>query len=107
MNTGFNGGQSNGQLHSVGEIIKIGNALSNPVRIKILHILNQKPSNVYELAKALNISRPVVYAHLKKLEEAGLAESDLVLDNVRAKRIYKTKKFRFEIDNDILDKLFE
>jgi hypothetical protein len=41
------------------------------------------------------------------LEEADLVESDLVLEDVRAKRIYKAKKFKFEIDNDSIDKLFE
>jgi len=46
---------------------------------------------IYELAKALNLSRPVVYAHLKKLEEADLVESDLVLDDARAKEYIKQK----------------
>jgi len=106
MNLGPNEEQSKGR-HSIDEIIKISDALSNNMRIKILHLLNQKPWNIYELAKALNLSRPVVYAHLKKLEEADLVESDLVLDDARAKRTYKAKKFRFEIDNDMIDKLFE
>ncbi|WP_421077287.1 winged helix-turn-helix domain-containing protein [Methanothermococcus sp. Ax23] len=87
--------------------IKIGDALSNPVRIKIIHLLNKKPMNIYELAKTLNLSRPVIYTHLKKLEEADLVESDLILDDARAKRIYKSKEFKFCIDNDKIDEFFE
>ena len=86
---------------------KIGDALSNPIRIKIVHLLNKKPMNIYELAKTLNLSRPVIYTHLKKLEDADLVESDLILDDARAKRIYKSKEFKFCIDNDKIDEFFE
>ena len=87
--------------------VKIGDALSNPIRIKIIHLLNKKPMNIYELAKTLNLSRPVICTHLKKLEEADLVESDLILDDARAKRIYKSKEFKFCIDNDKIDEFFK
>ena len=87
--------------------VKIGDALSNPIRIKIVHLLNKKPMNIYELAKTLNLSRPVIYTHLKKLEDADLVESDLILDDARAKRIYKSKEFKFCIDNKKIDEFFE
>ncbi len=86
---------------------KIGDALSNPVRIKIIHLLNKRPMNIYELAKTLNLSRPVIYTHLKKLEDADLVESDLILDESRAKRMYKSRRFSFYIDNNEIDKFFE
>lgn len=44
MNLGPNEEQSKGR-HSIDEIIKISDALSNNMRIKILHLLNQKPWN--------------------------------------------------------------
>ncbi len=87
--------------------VKIGTALSNPVRIKIIYLLNKKPMSIYELAKTLNLSRPVLYTHLKKLEEADLVESYLVLDDARAKRMYRAKKFKFYIDNDKINEFFE
>ena len=87
--------------------VKIGDALSNPIRIKIIHLLNKKPMNIYELAKTLNLSRPVIYTHLKKLEDADLVESDLILDDARAKRIYKSKEFKLCIDNKKIDEFFE
>ncbi|MEO2117299.1 MAG: winged helix-turn-helix domain-containing protein [Methanocaldococcus sp.] len=89
------------------DVVKMGEALSNPVRVKLLYILNKQPKNIYELAKELNLSRPVVYAHLRKLENAGLVESDLVLEGSRAKRIYKVKEFKFYIDNEVIKKLFK
>ncbi len=89
------------------DVVKMGEALSNPIRVKILYILNKQPKNIYELAKELNLSRPVVYAHLRKLENAGLVESDLVLEGSRAKRIYKANDFKFYIDNEVIKKLFD
>ncbi len=87
--------------------VKMGTALSNPIRVKIIYLLNKNPMNIYELSKALELSRPVVYTHLKKLEDADLVESDLVLDGSRAKRVFKSKKFEFYIDNEEINKLFE
>ncbi|ABR56469.1 regulatory protein ArsR [Methanococcus aeolicus Nankai-3] len=87
--------------------VKMGDALSNITRIKIIHLLNKNPMNIYEMAKTLNLSRPVIYTHLKKLEEADLVESDLILEEARAKRIYKSKEFKFYIDNDKIDEFFK
>ena len=44
------------------DVVKMGEVLSNPIRVKILYILNKQPKNIYELAKELELSRPVVYA---------------------------------------------
>ncbi len=87
--------------------VKIGDAISNPIRIKIIHLLNNAPMNIYELAKTLNLSRPVIYTHLKKLEEADLVKSDLILEGARAKRIYKVNNFKFYIDNNVIDNFFK
>jgi len=106
MGKNINDREADGQVYSIDGITKIGNALSNPVRIKILHILNKKPCNIYELAKLLNMSRPVVYANLKKLEDANLIENDLILEGSRAKRVFKAKKFKFKIDNNTIDEIF-
>ncbi|WP_423793198.1 ArsR/SmtB family transcription factor [Methanocaldococcus indicus] len=88
-------------------VVKICDALSNPIRLKILYILDNKPMSIYELSKILNLSRPVLYAHIKKLEKANLIESNLIVENNRTKRIYKAKKFNFYIDNKVIEKLFK
>ncbi|WP_456366065.1 ArsR/SmtB family transcription factor [Thermococcus sp.] len=89
------------------ELVAIGEALSNPIRIRVLKMLCEKEWYVYELAKELGISRQLLYLHLKKLEKAGLVESELRLEpgDPRAKKYYRAKPFRIVIDNEIIKKL--
>ncbi|KUH33580.1 transcriptional regulator [Thermococcus celericrescens] len=91
-------------VQSVEELATICDALSNPVRVRILKLLCQKEWYVYELAKELGISRQLLYLHLKKLEKAGLVESELRLepDDPRAKKYYRARPFRLVIDNDVI-----
>lgn len=56
--------------------IKVMKALSDPNRVKIIKLLQQRILCVCELKTALNIAQPTVSKHLKLLEEAGLVESD-------------------------------
>ena len=52
--------------------IKVMKALSDPNRVKIIKLLQQKVMCVCELQATLEISQPSVSKHLKILEEAGL-----------------------------------
>ena len=54
--------------------IKVMKALSDPNRIKIVKLLQQKMLCVCELQYAIGISQPNVSKHLKILEDAGLVE---------------------------------
>jgi ArsR family transcriptional regulator len=56
------------------DFIKVMKALSDPNRVKILKLLQQKTMCVCELQGALQISQPSVSKHLKLLEEAGLVD---------------------------------
>ena len=56
------------------EFLKVMKALSDPNRVKIIKLLQQKTMCVCELQAALNISQPSVSKHLKILEEAGLVD---------------------------------
>ena len=49
-------------------------ALSDPNRVKIIKLLQQKLMCVCELQAALNLAQPTVSKHLKILEEAGLVD---------------------------------
>ena len=51
---------------------KVMKALSDPNRVKILKLLQQKMLCVCELQYAMRISQPNVSKHLKILEDAGL-----------------------------------
>ena len=54
--------------------LKVMKALSDPNRVKIIKLLQQKVMCVCELQVALKISQPSVSKHLKILEEAGLVD---------------------------------
>jgi len=54
--------------------VKVMKALSDPNRVKIVKLLQQKVMCVCELQGALGISQPSVSKHLKILEEAGLVD---------------------------------
>ncbi len=47
-------------------------ALSDPTRILILYALAEKPRNVTDLTRELNIIQPTTSRHLKVLRERGL-----------------------------------
>jgi DNA-binding transcriptional ArsR family regulator len=49
-------------------------ALSDPSRRTVLHVLGRGPATVGELAAVLPIARPGVSRHLRVLREAGLVE---------------------------------
>lgn len=95
-------------VKSVQQIVEIGEALSHPVRIKLLYLLAERERYVYELAKELDLSRQVVILHLKRLEKAGFVESNLRLedDDMRAKKFFKLKEFEVSISMEDLKGLF-
>lgn len=90
------------------QITSIGEAISHPVRLKLLYLLSERERYVYELAKDLSLSRQVVQLHLNRLEKAGFVESDLRLEenDNRAKKFFKLKEFNIELEINDLAKIF-
>ncbi len=56
------------------QFTKVMKALSEPNRVKIIKLLQQKTMCVCELQAALGIAQPSVSKHLKILEDGGLVE---------------------------------
>ena len=56
------------------QFTKVMKALSDPNRVKIIKLLQQKVMCVCEIQGALGIAQPSVSKHLKVLEEAGLVD---------------------------------
>ncbi len=54
------------------EFIKVMKALSDPNRVKLLKMLQERVMCVCEIQAALEIAQPTVSKHLKILEDAGL-----------------------------------
>jgi len=60
----------------VKEFIKVMKALSDPNRVKLLKILQERGMCVCEIRAALGIAQPTVSKHLKALEDAGLVRHE-------------------------------
>jgi ArsR family transcriptional regulator len=58
------------QLHA-----NICSGLADPRRILILYVLAEKPHNVSDIAKEINISQPAASRHLNLLRERGLVSA--------------------------------
>ena len=61
------------------ELLKVLQALSNPHRLRVLKVLVDGRNYVSQIARELQISRPLLQIHLRRLEEAGLVSSVLEL----------------------------
>lgn len=55
--------------------LKVMKAVSDPSRVKIIKMLENREMCVCELQAALKITQPSVSKHLRILEEAGLVEN--------------------------------
>lgn len=90
------------------DYVNVFDALSHPARIKIVGILAEGRQYVSELARLVNISRPLLYMHLKKLETARLVTSALELsDSGKAMKYYALEEFELQITEELLHQLSE
>lgn len=69
-------------------------ALANPHRLRIIVLLCGRRIHVSQLAREVKISRPLLYLHLKRLEQAGLVTSKLELSaDGKAMNYYEVTPF--------------
>ena len=74
------------------ELARLLDALGHPIRLRIVAFLAQRgEAYLAEIAEALGVSRALAKVHLKKLESAGVVESRVVVEAVRAvaRRYYR------------------
>lgn len=94
------------KLKKYEDYINVFDALSHPVRIKIIGILAEGRQYVSELARLVNISRPLLYMHLKKLETARLVASAMeVSESGKAMKFYSLENFGIEVTKELLGEL--
>lgn len=87
---------------------RLFDALSHPMRIKIIGILAQERQYVSELARIVNISRPLLYMHLKKLEASGLVVGHHeISESGKATKYYEIKQFNIQLFPELMTKLSE
>ncbi|GIN95434.1 transcriptional regulator [Siminovitchia terrae] len=90
-------------INSGDELLKILEALSNPYRLKIIAVLHQERQYVSQLARELGISRPLLYLHLRKLEEAQLIKGQHeIAQDGKAMKFYEISPFCIKLDEHLI-----
>lgn len=72
--------------------------MANPHRLRIIALLAGRRIHVSQLAREVMISRPLLYMHLKRLENAGLVTSKMELsDDGKAMNYYEITPFSLQL----------
>jgi len=86
-------GQDNDAL-SVDDLLQVLSALASPHRLAILGALAGGRNYVSQIAREVELSRPLVHMHLKRLEQAGLIRGSLELsDDGKAMKYFEVAPF--------------
>jgi predicted transcriptional regulator len=85
------------------KLLALFEALSNPHRMRIIAILANGRQYVSQLAREAEMSRPLLYMHLQKLENAGIVNTKMeVSDDGKAMKYYELVNFDFHITQDLI-----
>lgn len=85
------------------ELVRVLATLANPHRLRVVAALAGERDYVSGLARRLNISRPLLQVHLKKLEAAGLVSARLELsDDGKAMKYYELTPFDLRLTPQII-----
>jgi predicted transcriptional regulator len=69
-------------------------SLANPHRLRIVAALQHERKYVSELAREVQLSRPLLYLHLQRLEAAGFVSGSLELsEDGKAMKYYSLAEF--------------
>lgn len=78
-------------------------ALDHPTRRRILAILLAADTHVSQLARDLQVSRPVIHVHLARLQEAGLVTSSLQFSpDGKSLRVYRLLPFDIRLTPEVI-----
>lgn len=85
------------------DLLKVVGALANPHRLRIVAALAGRRNYVSQLARDLNISRPLLHLHLQKLEGAGLVRGTLELsEDGKAMKYFEATPFSIRITPELI-----
>ena len=83
-------------------------ALDHPTRRRIVATLLVRGTHVSQLARDLEVSRPVLHVHLARLQEAGLVTSSLRFsDDGKALRHFELQPFDFRLTPEAISESIE
>ncbi len=84
-------------------LLDVLSALANPHRLRIIAVLTEGRNYVSQLARDVGLSRPLLYMHLKKLEDAGLVSGSLELsEDGRAMKFYAVAEFEIPLTPQVI-----
>ena len=87
-----------GGLVEAAELLKRLNALASPQRLNIIRELCDGPLHVSDLARQLGVSRPLLYMHISRLEEAGFVRGELKInEDGRLHKYFENVHFSLEL----------
>ncbi|MGC4891614.1 ArsR/SmtB family transcription factor [Micromonospora sp. DT227] len=76
------------------ELVETLATLANPHRMRVIGVLAKRRNYVSQLARELGISRALLQVHLRKLEAAGLVDSQLEFsEDGKALKFYEVRDF--------------
>ncbi len=91
------------------KMVKMLKALANPIRLKMIASLHEKPKNVYALAKELEIPYPLAHLHLNGLKKLGLVKEVRAEQKVKglpSVKYYAPSKFEIVLTPETIGKLY-
>ena len=92
----------------IDEIIHLCGILSNKHRLCIIAALSEKRKYTSELARELEISRLLLYFHLRALEEVGIVKGKMELrKGSRVRRYYELCDFELCLNGKKIKEMFE
>jgi DNA-binding transcriptional ArsR family regulator len=78
-------------------------AIAHPLRLRVIAELTGGRVHVSELARRLDMSRPLLYMHLDKLEKAGLVTGHLELsDDGKAMKYFELAPFDLHVTAQVV-----
>ena len=78
-------------------------AIASPQRMRIIAELLAQPLHVSELARRVEMSRALLYMHLRKLEDAGFVTSEMRLsEDGKAMNIYSSAAFTITLTPQLI-----
>jgi len=92
------------------EMVNVLKALGNPIRLKMVASLYEKPKNIYILAKELNLAYPLAYLHLNGLKKLGLVKEireEKKVEGLPTVKYYSPSDFKFILTPQNIQKLFQ
>jgi predicted transcriptional regulator len=85
------------------QLLGVLHALANPHRLRVLKVLVEGRNYVSQIARELQISRPLLQIHLRKLEQAGLVSSVLELsDDGKSMKFYDVTPFTWNLTPNLI-----